>query len=175
LSQDTSFLHQQVLRDLTSVPWIDHTRVAALGFRFGANVAVRLAYLESQRLKAVACLGPIVHSLLTQAPLQNKVPDMYMDMLASRLGMTGTTDSALRAELLSYSLKNQGLLGRRTSTPMLSAYWTNDLFSPEEESKLIASSSSQGKALLIPVKPVIASFDKALNEISDWLAQCLQR
>ena len=81
----------------------------------------------------------------------------------------------VRAELLSYSLKNQGLLGRRTSTPMLSAYWTNDLFSPEEESKLIASSSSQGKALLIPVKPVIASFDKALNEISDWLAQRLQR
>ncbi|TDS71300.1 esterase FrsA [Pantoea sp. PNA 14-12] len=175
LSQDTSFLHQQVLRDLASVPWIDHTRVAALGFRFGANVAVRLAYLEAPRLRAVACLGPIVHSLLTQNTLQNKVPDMYMDMLASRLGMAGSTDSALRAELLSYSLKNQGLLGRRTATPMLSAYWSNDLFSPEEESKLIASSSAQGKALLIPVKPVAASFDSALNEICDWLAQRLKR
>jgi dienelactone hydrolase len=28
---------------LENVPWVDHTRVAAFGFRFGANVAVRLA------------------------------------------------------------------------------------------------------------------------------------
>ncbi|HDU4050102.1 TPA: esterase FrsA, partial [Klebsiella aerogenes] len=59
LSQDTSMLHQYVLQHLQNVPWVDHTRVAAFGFRFGANIAVRLGYLESQRLKAVACLGPV--------------------------------------------------------------------------------------------------------------------
>lgn len=175
LNQDTSFLHQQVLRDLKNVPWIDHTRVAAFGYRFGANVAVRLAYLESQRLRGVACLGPIVHALLTQTALQDEIPDMYMDMLASRLGMATASDSALRTELNRYSLKTQGLLGRRTPTPMLSGYWQNDLFSPEEESKLIANSSSDGKALLIPVKPMMASFDKALNEICDWLEKRLKR
>lgn len=64
LNQDTSLLHQHALRHLENVPWIDHTRVAAFGFRFGANIAVRLGYLEPQRLKAVACLGPVVHGLL---------------------------------------------------------------------------------------------------------------
>lgn len=63
-NRDTSLLHQHALRHLTNVPWVDHTRVAAFGFRFGANVAVRLGYLEPQRLKAVACLGPVVHNLL---------------------------------------------------------------------------------------------------------------
>lgn len=65
LTQDSSLLHQHALKALENIPWVDHTRVAAFGFRFGANVAVRLAYLEASRLKAVACLGPVVHALLS--------------------------------------------------------------------------------------------------------------
>lgn len=38
LTQDSSLLHQHVLKALPNVPWVDHTRVAAFGFRFGANV-----------------------------------------------------------------------------------------------------------------------------------------
>lgn len=72
LSQDSSLLHQHVLKALPNVPWVDHTRVAAFGFRFGANVAVRLAYLESPRLKAVACLGPVVHALLSDPLRQGR-------------------------------------------------------------------------------------------------------
>ncbi|WP_313084606.1 esterase FrsA, partial [Atlantibacter sp.] len=169
LTQDSSLLHQHVLKSLPDLPWIDHTRVALFGFRFGANVAVRLAYLESPRLRAVACLGPVVHQLLTDATLQNKVPEMYMDVLASRLGMYDAADSALRTELNRYSLKTQGLLGRRCPTPMLSGYWKNDPFSPPEESRFITSSSSDGKLLEIPFNPVYRNFDKALKEIADWI------
>ncbi|EPU4968953.1 esterase FrsA, partial [Citrobacter freundii] len=123
LTQDSSLLHQHVLKALPNVPWVDHTRVAAFGFRFGANVAVRLAYLESSRLKAVACLGPVVHSLLSDPQRQASVPEMYLDVLASRLGMHDASDEALRVELNRYSLKVQGLLGRRCPTPMLSGFW----------------------------------------------------
>jgi esterase FrsA len=108
LTQDTSLLHQHALRHLTNVPWVDHTRVAAFGFRFGANVAVRLGYLEPQRLKAVACLGPVVHNLLVDPLHQGRVPEMYLDVLASRLGMHDASDEALRIELNRYSLKTQG-------------------------------------------------------------------
>ncbi len=89
LTQDSSLLHQQVLKALENMPWVDHTRVAAFGFRFGANVAVRLAYLEPQRLRGVACLGPVVHHALLGDPAapSGSVPDMYLDVLASRLGM----------------------------------------------------------------------------------------
>lgn len=62
------------------MPWVDHTRVAAFGFRFGANVAVRPAYLEASRLKAVACLGPVVHTLLSDFKCQQQVPEMYLDV-----------------------------------------------------------------------------------------------
>ena len=87
---------------------MDHTRVAVFGFRFGANVAVRLAYLESPRLKAVACLGPVVHTLLSDFKCQQQVPEMYLDVLASRLGMHDASDEALRVELNRYSLKCKG-------------------------------------------------------------------
>ncbi|AFJ48190.1 esterase FrsA [Shimwellia blattae] len=169
LTQDTSLLHQHVLQSLRDVPWVDHTRVAAFGFRFGANIAVRLGYLEAGRLKAVACLGPIVHSLLIDPLQQGAVPEMYLDVLASRLGMADASDSALRVELNRYSLKTQGLLGRRCPTPMLSGYWDNDPFSPEEESRLIVSSSCDGKLLQIPFRPVYRNFDKALSQTAEWM------
>lgn len=169
LTQDTSFLHQQVLAQLGNVPWVDHTRVSLLGFRFGANVAVRLAYLEPRRLRAVACLGPIVHNLMCNSAAQEAVPDMYMDVLASRLGMSTASDAALRVELNRYSLKTQGLLGRRCPTPMFSGYWPNEPFSPKEESRLIVSSSSDGKLLEISKKPVYRGFHQAMEEMSSWL------
>ncbi len=174
LTQDTSFLHQQVLRGLENVPWVDHTRVAALGYRFGANVAVRLAYLEAQRLRGVASLGPIVHSLLANSAQQASVPDMFIDVLASRLDMPQATDETLRIELNRYSLKTQGLLGRRTPTPMLSGFWQNDPWSPEEDSRLIVNSSARGKLLPINFSPVLQNFDRALQTICDWLAQQLK-
>ncbi|MFP1763823.1 esterase FrsA [Lonsdalea quercina] len=174
LDQDSSFLHQQVLKALPDVPWVDHTRVGAFGFRFGANIAVRLAYLESPRLKAVACLGPVVHSLLAGAVRQQDVPDMYMDILASRLGMPSSTDAALKAEMGRYSLKTQGLLGRRCPTAMLSAYWKDDVLSPKEESELIVNSSSQGKLLEVKASPVYESFHLCLQQISHWLGHQLQ-
>lgn len=154
-------------------PLVDHTRVGAFGFRFGANVAVRLAYLESSRLKAVACLGPVVHALLSDPARQGSVPEMYLDVLASRLGMHDASDEALRIELNRYSLKTQGLLGRRCPTPMMSGFWKNDPFSPEEESRLITSSSSDGKLLEVPFSPVYQNFDKALKEITRWITQRL--
>lgn len=148
-------------------------RVAAFGFRFGANVAVRLAYLESPRLKAVACLGPVVHTLLSDFKCQQQVPEMYLDVLASRLGMHDASDDALRVELNRYSLKVQGLLGRRCPTSMLSGYWKNDPFSPEEDSRLITSSSADGKLLEIPFNPVYRNFDKGLQEITGWIEKRL--
>jgi hypothetical protein len=39
---------------------------------------------------------------------------------------------------------------------MLSGFWKNDPFSPEEESRLITSSSADGKLLEIPFNPFIA-------------------
>lgn len=174
LTQDSSLLHQHVLKALPNIPWVDHTRVAAFGFRFGANVAVRLGYIEAPRLKAVACLGPVVHSLLSDASRQAQVPEMYIDVLASRLGMNDASDSALRVELNRYSLKTQGLLGRHCPTPMLSGYWENDPFSPDVDSRLIASSSADGKLLAIPFNPVYRNFDKALKEITSWIKQRLR-
>lgn len=174
LTQDTSYLHQQVLLQLPDVPWIDNQRIGVFGFRFGANVAVRLAYLESRRIRAVACMGPVVHSLLCNSKYQDQVPDMYIDMLASRLGMSSSTDAVLKAELCRYSLKTQGLLGRRCPTPMLSGYWKNDPFSPKEDSSLIVNSSQGGKLLQIDSTHLQEGFDRGLQETCRWLKDKLR-
>ncbi|UCQ17167.1 esterase FrsA [Edwardsiella tarda] len=169
LTQDSSRLHQAVLQQMVDLPWVDSTRISALGFRFGANVAVRLAYLEPRRLRAVACLGPVVHHLLCDANLHQRVPPMYIDVLASRLGMASVSDAALLTELRCYSLKTQGLLGRRCPTPMLAAYWDRDPFSPRQEAQLIANSSSDGALLPVAASPLYQGFDRALRQICEWI------
>ena len=93
---------------------MDHL-VAAFGFRFGANVAVRLAYPRSPRLKVVACLGPVVHTLLSDFECQQQVPEMYLDVLASRLGMHDASDEALRSGVESLFIKSARIAG--TSLP----------------------------------------------------------
>ncbi|EPC5603335.1 esterase FrsA [Edwardsiella piscicida] len=168
LSQDSSRLHQAVLQQMADLPWVDSTRISALGFRFGANVAVRLAYLEPRRLRAVACLGPVVHHLLCDGNLHQRVPPMYIDVLASRLGMASVSDAALLTELRGYSLKTQGLLGRRCPTPMLAAYWDRDPFCPRQEAQLIANSSAQGELLAVSSSPLYQGFDRALRQICEW-------
>ena len=85
------------------------------------------------------------------------------------MGMANASDSVLKTELNRYSLKTQGLLGRRCPTPMLAAYWDDDPLSPKEESQLIASSSLNGKLLAIPRTPVYQSFHQSLLQICDWL------
>ncbi|CAM3335028.1 putative hydrolase with alpha/beta-hydrolase domain [Xenorhabdus nematophila ATCC 19061] len=169
LTQDTCVLHQQVLQQLNSVPWIDHTRIGVFGFRFGANIAVRLAYLEPKLIKGISVVGPIVHELLHDEKRQQKIPSMYIDVLASRLGIYHIDENRLRSELGYYSLKNQGLLGRRCSVPMLSVYWEDDIFSPRKDSKLIAMSSIDGSLKAIPATSIYGGFNKALHEISVWL------
>ena len=44
------------------MPWIDHTRVGVMGFRFGGNIAVRLAYIYPKLIKGVVALGPLIHA-----------------------------------------------------------------------------------------------------------------
>ncbi|MDX7999220.1 esterase FrsA [Xenorhabdus sp. Reich] len=169
LTQDTCSLHQQVLQQLNSVPWIDHTRIGVFGFRFGANIAVRLAYLEPKLIKGVSVVGPVVHELLHNEKLQQKIPSMYIDVLASRLGIFHVDEESLRSEMSCYSLKKQGLLGRRCTVPMHSVYWEDDIFSPRKDSKLIAMSSMDGSLRAIPSASTYSGFSKALHEISVWL------
>ena len=113
--------------------------------------------------------GPVVHRLLCDSSTQLNVPDMYMDVLASRMGMANASDNVLKVELNSYSLKMQGLLGRRCPTPMISGYWERDTLSPKEESQLIVTSSVSGKLVAIPRTPVYDSFHRALLQMSGWL------
>ncbi|MGL4859795.1 MAG: esterase FrsA [Enterobacteriaceae bacterium] len=169
LNHESGCLYQQVLNQLPTIPWIDHQRVALLGMRFGANTAVRLGYLEAKKIKAIACIGPVVHQLLSDSQLQQQLPAMVFDVFASRLGLEDISDEALRQELSCFSLKLQGLLGHRCQTPIMVAHWENDLLSPLDEAKLIINSCSNGRLLKISTRPVYENFYRALSETTRWL------
>ncbi|POB66510.1 hypothetical protein CRN59_30535, partial [Vibrio vulnificus] len=57
LTEDYSRLHQAVLNELFSIPYVDHHRVGLIGFRFGGNAMVRLSFLEQEKIKACVILG----------------------------------------------------------------------------------------------------------------------
>lgn len=169
LTEDTCQLQGQVLKQLAEVPWIDHTRIGVMGFRFGGNVAVRLAYIYPKLIKGVVALGSLAHAFFTQSELQKKVPVMYLDVLASRLGLQNVNENNLRLLLSSYSLKNQGLIGRRISVPMMGVYWKGDDISPKEDAQLIARSSMDGDILAMNEKPLYEGLELALEKSADWI------
>lgn len=169
LSQETSTLHEQVVRQLDTIPWIDHTRFGIVGMRFGANIALRLAYMCPDKIKGVAVIGPIVHSLLNDEKYQKDIPRMVLDVFASRIGVYQVDGASLRHELSCYSLKKQGLLGKRSKVPMMSVCLKNDIYSPKEESDLIMRSSMDSDLVMLPSSPIFANFEKALSETTAWL------
>ena len=65
LVQDTSRLHQAVLNHLSEVAWVDHQRIAMVGFRLAGNVAARLAFIEPFKLRTVICIGAGVNQVFT--------------------------------------------------------------------------------------------------------------
>ncbi|WP_369310114.1 esterase FrsA [Providencia rettgeri] len=169
LTQETTALHEQIIRQLDDIAWIDHTRFGIVGIRFGANIALRLAYMCPEIIKGVAVIGPIVHSLLHEEKYQQDIPRMVLDVFASRLGIYQVDGSALRYELSCYSLKNQGLLGRRSKVPMLAVSLKDDIYSPKAEADLIRRSSIDADVIMLPSHPVFANFEKALSETTYWL------
>ena len=169
LSQETSTLHEQIVRQLDTIPWIDHTRFAITGIRFGANIVVRLAYMCPDKIKAVAVIGPIVHSLLHEEKYQKDIPRMVLDVFASRLGVYQVDGQSLRHELSCYSLRNQGLLGRRNQVPMMSVCFKNDPYSPKADSDLIARSSMDSHLLTLSSSPILEAFERSMSDTTKWL------
>lgn len=173
LGEDTSKLHQAMLNTLPDIPWVDHHRVGTMGIRFGANPAVRLAFLEPNKIKACASLGGIVHSLFTDVKRLRSIPPMYLDTLGSRMGKRIPVDT-LSTRLQAWSLKNQGLLnGRKTQVPILALNLKNDPVCPDSDNQLMALFSRGGKAISLSDSPIHDGYHRALQETVNWFAKTL--
>ncbi|EJL6568608.1 esterase FrsA, partial [Vibrio navarrensis] len=108
LTEDYSCLHQAVLNELFSIPYVDHHRVGLIGFRFGGNTMVRLSFLEQEKIKACVTLGAPIHHVFASPQKLQSMPKMYLDVLASRLGKNVVDIYSLSGQMAAWSLKVQG-------------------------------------------------------------------
>lgn len=173
LVQDTSRLHQAVLQYLAEVAWVDHQRIAMVGFRLAGNVAARLAFIEPFKLRTVVCIGAGVNQCFTDPSLFAKCPRMMRDSLANRLGGDACDWELIRTKSQVFSLKKQGLMSTRTSVPILSIGHKRDFICPESDIRALAAASHNGKAVVFDKQPLREVYDKALNETVTWLKQHL--
>ncbi|MGY3857489.1 esterase FrsA [Aeromonas intestinalis] len=173
LVQDTSRLHQAVLHHLAEVAWVDHQRIAMVGFRLAGNVAARLAYIEPFKLRTVVCIGAGINQVFTNQEMFARCPRMMRDGLANRLGADAAQWDLLRTKCQVFSLKTQGLLGSRTSVPILSIGHKRDFICPEQDVRALASASRNGKAVVFDKQPLLEVYDEALKETVDWLKKHL--
>ncbi|PSW19607.1 esterase FrsA [Photobacterium sanctipauli] len=170
LTEDTSRLHQALLQQVKDVPWVDHHRVAMLGLRFGGNAAIRLGFLEPSRLRTCISVGGIINSVLTEPKRLDAMPRMYLDMIASRMGKHGVSKASLTSHLPAWSLKLQGLLGRRkVDVPMLGISLKGDPVCSDMDNQLIAMSSRGGKAVQLPEKPLHDGYHRSMTAVLEWL------
>lgn len=172
LNQNSSQIHQAVIEQLSSVPWVDSNRVIVAGFRFGSHIATRLAYLMPNKIKGLFNFTPFVHQIFVDKTLQQNLPNCYKDMLACRLGLTSVSNQQLAAELNYFSLKNQGLLTRSCPVPIMNIIFEDDKLSNLTEAKLIQS-SKQSKIVTIAKTPLQKSLQNALTQSVKWMESIL--
>jgi len=169
LSQNTSIIHQSILEKIKTIPLIDYEKVILLGHRFGANIATRLAYLMPNKIKGIINVAPILHQLFIDQRMQATLPPIYRDIIASRLGVNSISDQQLLAELKFFSLKEQGLLARPCSLPVLNIHYEGDMMSSLDEIKLITSSK---KVSLVQIKAF--SLKESLKQSSAQSAKWIE-
>ena len=172
LSQNSSQIHQAVIEQLPSVPWVDSNRVIVAGFRFGSHIATRLAYLMPNKIKGLFNFTPFIHQLFVDKVLQQNLPNSYKDMLASRLGLTSVSNQQLAAELNYFSLKNQGLLTHSCPVPVMNIIFEDDKLSNLSEAKLIQS-AKQSKIVTIPKTPLQKGLQNAFTQSVKWMESIL--
>lgn len=168
LSQNTSVIHQAILEQIKSVPLIDYDKIILLGYRFGANIAMRLAYLMPNQIKGVINVAPVIHQFFTDRQMQSQLPAIYRDIIASSLGHNSISDQQLLAELQFFSLKEQRLLTRPCAMPILNIYYEGDSMSSLDDIKLLTSSK---KVSLIHIKSLalMKSLEQSSNQSSQWI------
>ncbi|WP_392564263.1 alpha/beta hydrolase [Orbus wheelerorum] len=169
LSQNTSIIHQSILEQIKTVPLIDYDNIILLGHRFGANIATRLAYLMPNKIKGIINVAPILHQLFVDRQMQTSLPPIYRDIIASRLGVNSISDQQLMAELKFFSLKEQGLLARPCSVPVLNIHYEGDVMSSLNEIKLLTSSK---KVSLVQLKSL--SLKESLKQSSAQSAKWIE-
>ncbi|OCG20202.1 MULTISPECIES: alpha/beta hydrolase [unclassified Gilliamella] len=168
LTQNSSKIHQAILEQLSSVPWIDDHRVFIAGFRFGSNIATRLAYLMPNKIRGLFNFTPFVHQIFVDNELQKNLPNSYKDMLASCLGLPSISNQQLAAELKYFSLKNQGLLTHACHVPVMNIIFENDKLSNLCEAKLIHS-IKQNKIVTVQKNQLQKSLHQALTQSVKWM------
>jgi len=101
--------------------------------------------------------------------MQATLPPIYRDIIASRLGVNNISDQQLLAELKFFSLKEQGLLARPCSLPVLNIHYEGDMMSSLDEIKLITSSK---KVSLVQIKAF--SLKESLKQSSAQSAKWIE-
>ncbi len=174
LGENSSCLHQEVLNQLHTLPWIDHNRVGLIGFRFGGNAMARLSFLEQDKIRACVVTGAPIHDIFTSHDKLHSMPKMYLDVLASRLGKRSVDIDSLAGQLRAWSLKEQGFLrGRKTKVPILAIGLEGDPVAPHSDNKLLAMYSQHGVAKQISSKTITQGYEQSLDLAINWLQEQL--
>ncbi|MBS9819770.1 esterase FrsA [Vibrio alginolyticus] len=170
LTENSSCLHQAVLNELYSLPWVDHHKVGLVGFRFGGNAMIRLSFVEQEKIKACVALGAPVHDIFTSPQKLQKMPKMYLDLLASRLGKNTVDINSMAGQMMAWSLKVQGFLSsRKTKVPILALSLEGDPVSPHSDNQLVALFSQYGRAKKISSKTITKGYEQSLDLAIKWL------
>jgi len=175
LDQDTSKLHQAILHHMKQVPWVDQSRVALMGIHMGGNVANRLAYIEPSLVRAVVSVAPAIASVFDSFEHFSKLSPMTLDCFASRMQMNNSDANYLYQHCLPFSLRKQGLLGRKPiKMPMLGIGYMKDVMCNDQDLKLIERSSFASESVIIDKSPIFASYLESLAYSTQWLVKHLQ-
>jgi pimeloyl-ACP methyl ester carboxylesterase len=176
LGPDTK-LHSAFLEILRANPKIDSDRIGAVGKSLGGNIATRLAFTETNKLKAVANVcGPVDQVMhISTEGIDENFPEMTIDALWSRFKVGRKDHHDFDQVWGTFSLVTDRYIaeGKKLPIPLLAYNTPSDPVNPLWEMYLLKKISTNGEVFIAGGEGHCPGNENS-TVLIDWFAEKLE-
>ena len=163
---------EEAVKYLSNLNCIDATNIGIYGYGMAAAVAIRVAILSGNKVKALALTSPLVHSFFTDKKILHVLPLCLRSSLCNRLDLSADCFEDLMPQFKVLSLKEQGLLSGRNCKVNTFVTLTDSDFVSANDVSLLQSNFEHLTINRQPKDKPLAVFHKdAMTQIARYFGE----
>lgn len=172
LTASSDILHVAAVRAMRRHPSVDGNRIAVMGASFGGHPAARILFRKDLPLAgSISICGPLDSAFLMEEDDYAKLPEMTLDAVKDRLGLSKEVAwDQFSERMSSFSLAKQGLYDRTVETPFLVVTTHADPVAPLSDLKPLVHAAHNSHTVILYEQGHCPDRDVRYAVAADWLA-----
>ncbi len=157
-----------------NVPWIDKTRIAAVGQRFGCACALHALAARPDGFRTACLVEPIVNDVFMDKDLLKLASPIQRAIMCNRIDEDAANWENLLPRLQVLSVKRQGILGGlKLDLPILVLGTPAKNISTPGDVALVKALSSESESRVLKAGSAFELFTKFIDEVTGWIGRQL--